>query len=194
MTNSRSEEKQFLKFAILICVSGVIFSTFSGILWSNFSSIGNKIDAPPTSVNYEALSTAAKNAPLSFSAASGASSDFNRSPKPWWIYNKDSVFKLSNPSTQDRIVSLELSLGRNPCRFDVTGSLSFRNSIIALIPGEPLSLTITMKAKSEVILPLLVNTFACSVAPDPRVFLASLSSAYSYQLPTEFEFNQDGEQ
>jgi hypothetical protein len=184
MTNSKNEEKQFLKFSILICVSGLILSTFFGVLWSNFSSIGNKIDSPPTTVNYEALVTAAKNTPLSFSAVSGASSDFNRSPKPWWIYNKDSVFKLSNPSTQTRIVSLELSLGRNPCRFDVTGNLSFRNSIIALVPGEPLSLTITMKGKSEVILPLSVSTFACSVAPDPRVFLASLSSSYGYRLTT----------
>jgi hypothetical protein len=194
MTNSKSEEKQFLKFAIMVCVSGVIFSTFAGVLWSNFSSIGNKIESPPTSIDYEALLNADNNAQLKFSAVSGASSDFNRSPKPWWIYNKDSVFKLSNPSTQTRIVSLELSLGRNPCRFDVSGSLSFRNSIIALVPGEPLSLTITIKGKSDIIFPLSVNTFGCSVAPDPRVFLASLSSAYSFRLPTEFQFSQDGPQ
>ena len=191
MTNSKSEEKQFLKFAILICVTGVVFSTFFGVLWGNFSSNGNNFDIPPTSIDYEALLAADSNAPLKFSAVSGASSDFNRSPKPWWIYQKDSVFKLSNPSTQTRIVSLELSLGRNPCRFDVTANLSFRNSVIALVPGEPLSLTITMKGKSEVVLPLSVSTFACSVAPDPRVFLASLTSAFSFSLPTESQISQD---
>jgi|688.fasta_scaffold154307_2 hypothetical protein len=185
MTNSKSEEKQFLKFAILICVTGVILSTFFGVLWGNFSSNGNKFDIPTTSIDYEAQLAAARRAPLKFSAVSGASSDFNRSPKPWWIYEKDSVFKLSNPSTEMRIVNLELSLDRNPCRFDVTGNLSFRNSIIALVPGEPLSLNITMKGKSSIILPLSVSAFACSVDPDPRVFLASLSSSYSFSLPTE---------
>jgi hypothetical protein len=186
MTKKQSEEKQFLKFAILICVSGVVFSTLSGVLWTNFSSTGNKNNASPSS----ALITTVQENPVTFSAVSGATSDLEISPKPWWIYSRESLFELLNPSARNQIVKLKLTLGRNPCGFEVTGKLSFGNSLEELSLEKPLLLMIEMKPNSKLNLPISVNSYACAIDSDPRIFLASLNSALSYHSSDEYVFDR----
>jgi len=186
MTNNKSDDRQFLKFAILMCVSGVFFSTLGGVLWTNFSSIGDRVDVPTPTV----VVTEVQDKSVTFSAISGATSDLDVSPKPWWIWNSQSVFELSNQSTRPQVVSLKLSLGLNPCGFEATGKLSIGNSLQVLTSVAPLSLTIKMKANSKLSLPLTVDSYACSIDSDPRIFLASLSSAISYHSPNEFHFER----
>jgi hypothetical protein len=185
MTTSKSEDKQFLRFAISVCLSGMIFSTLCGVVWTNFSSTTNEIEVSPSS----SLMIDNQELPVVFRSVSGATSDFDTDPKPWWIYGKDSVFELLNPSTQTRVIELQLSLGRNPCQFKASGVLSFKNDLEAVTVDKPLLLFIEMKGNSRITLPLSVTSFACSIAADPRVFVASLKSTFSYSSLDEFQFD-----
>jgi hypothetical protein len=57
-----------------------------------------------------------------------------------------------------------------------------------MAPGKPVLLTMKMTGNSRLLLPLTVNSLGCSIETDPRVFLASLTSTYSYRSVNEFEF------
>ena len=177
-------DRQFLKFSILLCLSGVILSTLGGVAWDNFSSIRHKAATPPIDLSGK------KSAPISFRALSGATNDIDVEPKLWWIWNTQSIFELSNPSKESRFVNLRLQLDRNPCGFPAAGNLSFRNSVEVLVPGKPITLTIKMNANSSLFLPLSIISFSCSIDTDPRIFVASLTSSFSFSSENEFNFEK----
>ncbi len=184
MKNKPSPDRQFVKFTALLCISGLILSTFSGVLWDNFSSIRGQKTSSVASMPKDL----AEVAPISFRALSGATSDFEADPMFWWIWNNTAAFELSNTSNESRIVSLNLSLGQNPCGFRAVGNLSFRNAVQELVPGKSLSLDITMEGKSSLIFPLSVTSFGCAIESDPRVFVASLTSSISSSTLSEYQF------
>ena len=184
MKNDLEKDWQFVKFATVFCILGLALSTSIGVLWTNFSSITNSVENSQPIVTIPAVS----DPQISFNALIGATSDFDINPRPWWIWNTSSVFELSNPSSELRIVTLTLSLGENPCGFAATGTLSIRSSTRALAPGKPILLTVKMTGNSRLLLPMTVNSLGCSIDTDARVFLASLTSTYSYRSVNEFEF------
>ena len=180
------DNEGFLKFAISLCLTGVVLLTLAGYILRNFSPNQN-LSVNTGRVNQGQNGNLIQSR-ISVSAISGASSDFETNPRFWWITSPQSVLQMQNFSDQRITATLQLQLGRNPCGYQVQAFVSVANKLLRLDEGKWLSESIIVEPNSSVLIPITTEGFGCSVPNDPRIFLSSVKTSIDIVSKNSFDF------
>jgi hypothetical protein len=115
--------------------------------------------------------------------ASGMISDFDRSPKIWWMTDPHAVLRLSNRRAVKVNVRLSIDFHRSPCQFPVVYQMSQNFSLttvdLSVDDQESAILDIQMDPSTTAQIPVKSLGAMCALPSDPRVFFGRLDTEVS---------------